>query len=430
MSSETQFDNIRGIISKESQIIGEISSLVNDLNNGHEEENMIMGHMNSLKDSLRKENESLSSEIKNISIVKPLPQTLYPSSPINSRQKNDIKKMVPMKANNSKQYEFGEKISSKIKKNVKKNDSDGFDFMHGKHLLVSTKMFSGISEYFMKRGWFDKLKVELVKANMKFLPKVYVSIMFYSTMLAFIVSVFITVFLMFFNISASLPFITPTTENIVLRFIKFSWIALVFPAGTFLIIYFYPTFEKGSIEGKINRELPFATINMAAISGSLINPTRIFNIIIQTHEYPAMEKEFIKIINGINILGQDLVTVLRNTSSRCPSKKLAELFSGLATTISSGGDLPKFFEERSKNLLFEYQLEKEKDTRTAETFMDIYISVVIAAPMILMLLLIMIQISGLGISLSIQTITLIMISGVAIINVLFLTFLHLRQPAD
>jgi len=113
-----------------------------------------------------------------------------------------------------------------------------------------------------------------------------------------------------------------------------------------------------------------------------------------------------------------------NTSS----KKLAELFNGLATTINSGGDLTKFFEERSNSLLFDYNLEKEKNTKLAETFMDIYISVVIAAPMILMLLLMMMRISGLGVPFSTGAITLMMITGVSFINLIFLTFLHIKQP--
>ena len=60
--------------------------------------------------------------------------------------------------------------------------------------------------------------------------------------------------------------------------------------------------------------------------------------------------------------------------------------------------------------------------------MDIYISAVIAAPMILMLLLMMMRISGLGISLSTGMISLIMILAVSLINILFLAFLHIKQP--
>lgn len=166
---------------------------------------------------------------------------------------------------------------------------------------------------------------------------------------------------------------------------------------------------------------------MAAISGSMIDPSKIFNIIISTKEYPYLSKEFTKVINEINIYGYNFVSALRNAAFNSPSKKLSELFSGLATTINSGGDLPEFFDERSKTLLFEHKLEREKYTKAAETFMDIYISVVIAAPMILMLLLMMMKVSGLGLSFSTSTITLMMVLGVTVINIFFITFLHMKK---
>jgi len=49
--------------------------------------------------------------------------------------------------------------------------------------------------------------------------------------------------------------------------------------------------------------------------------------------------------------------------------------------------------------------------------------------MIFMLLFMMMKISGLGVSLSTQMITLLMVLGVSLINVIFLTFLHLKQPS-
>jgi hypothetical protein len=61
--------------------------------------------------------------------------------------------------------------------------------------------------------------------------------------------------------------------------------------------------------------------------------------------------------------------------------------------------------------------------------MDIYISVVIAAPMILMLLLMMMKISGLGISLSTAMISFLVAGGVGMINVLFLVFLQVKQQS-
>ncbi len=71
---------------------------------------------------------------------------------------------------------------------------------------------------------------------------------------------------------------------------------------------------------------------------------------------------------------------------------------GISITVNSGGDINKFFTKRSQSLLLEYRLEREKYAKGIETLMDIYISIVIAAPMILLLLLIMISVSGIDIA--------------------------------
>lgn len=439
MISDKNFYELKESISKEAGIIKEINSFFSNFNSeDNEEKKMISSQISLLKNRLRKENENVSEILTDMYLTKPLPQVMNKirnfgdeSGPKNKKQKENqgfsfnSERNSEQKEREKDYYNFRKKISKNLKK---KEGIEKKDKKPSRYVGLSNKFFSKFSIYLLDKGRFKALQRDLVKANMRFLPKSYLSVIFFSTFLSLIASIFIFTFFLFFNISISSPFITITSESILTLFLKVSWILFVIPLGTFIFMYFYPALERDSIEEKINQELPFATINMAAISGSLIDPTKIFSIIIITKEYPTLRKEFIKIINGVNVLGYDLITVLRNSAFNNPSKKLASLFNGLATTINSGGDLPTFFEERAKSLLFEYKLESEKDTRSAETFMDIYISVVIAAPMILMLLMIMIQISGLGIALSISAITLIMVTGVSLINVVFLTFLHLKQP--
>jgi len=291
----------------------------------------------------------------------------------------------------------------------------------------ANKFFSSKSIKVIGKKMFKTLERDLIKANMQYTPTTYISIIYFTTFISIFVAIFLAVFFLFFKVTAELPIITLTSENIGIRFLKVIWLVAVIPIITFFIMYFYPSLEKKSTAYKIDHELPFATINMAAISGSLIDPSKIFSIIITTKEYPYLAKEFTKIINEINIHGYNFVSALRKASFNRKKKKLSELLSGLATTINSGGDLPNFFDERSKSLLFEHRIEQEKESKAAETFMDIYISLVVAAPMILMLLLVMMKVSGLGISMSTNTITLIMVLGVTIINIVFLTFLQIKN---
>ncbi len=282
---------------------------------------------------------------------------------------------------------------------------------------ISNKIFLKLSTSFSDKGKLKKLNSNLRKANMSFLVTTYLSMAFLSTLLAFVVGLIIFVILSIF-----------TTADLI-SILRNSLIIFILPILTFFSFYFYPYAERKSIEGKINSELPFVTIHMSAIAGSGIEPTQIFKIIVLSEEYPNTKKELKKVINQVNVYGYDLVTALKNTARETSSKKLSELFNGIATTISGGGSLPEFLDKRAETLLFEYRLEREKKTKSAETFMDIYISIVIAAPMIMTLLLILISISGMGIGLSLSQLTIVIISIVALINIVFLVFLHLRQPS-
>jgi len=60
--------------------------------------------------------------------------------------------------------------------------------------------------------------------------------------------------------------------------------------------------------------------------------------------------------------------------------------------------------------------------------MDLYISIVIATPMIMIMLLVIISISGISTGFNPTQMTTAIIGMVAIVNVLFITFLHMKQP--
>jgi len=445
MTDNLLIEKLEKNILLEKKIVGELTSLFNYLKNidNPEEKRMISSQITILKKSLQKTGQEIINSAEKISLFKPLypgqktrpsvpakPTSIsaVPAKPLISKNIQPSQQALPKKKDKKFRPTSLEKltlkrIKKKEKKIVKKKEKKP-----SRYIKISSNFFYNTSMSFIKKGMFRKLKRDLIKANIEFVPATYISVIFFTTIVSVIASLFITLFFLFFNISALPPFITSIEESIGIRFFKIFWILFAIPAATFIFVYFYPSLEKKSLETKINRELPFAAIHMSSISGSMIEPSKIFNIIISTKEYPNLEKEFIKLQNEINIYGYDLVTALRTRSFNSPSRKLADLFNGLATTITSGGNLPEFFKERSQSLLFEHRLEMEKQLKTAETLMDIYISVVIAAPMVLMLVLMMMRISGLGIALSPSMISVVMILAVTLVNIFFLTFLHIKQP--
>ncbi|MEK6873334.1 MAG: type II secretion system F family protein [Nanoarchaeota archaeon] len=379
-------------------------------------------------------NKAIPSVINNITLAKSLSDKIKEAKNITTftHLSPEGKRLVAIDPKYKKDYLKQLNISDIYLKEVKKNKTSkievGSEFKKPNHYItLANVFFLNISRKLANKKSFSELKEHLIKGNMAMLLHSYISIILFTTLLSFCFAAILTVFFLFFSISFTSPFIYKTPVEILARLPQVIWIMFIIPILTFLSLYFYPYAERSAVEGQIDYELPFATIQMAAIAGSDIEPSNIFGIIALSKEYPIIKKEAKKLMNQINLYGYDLVTALKNVADSSPSKQWADLLNGIGTTIKSGGDLAKFLNKRAETMLFEYRLKREKATRAAETFMDIYISVVIAAPMLMMLLLIMLSITNLGFNLTVPVLTVLVISAVCLINVIFLTFLHINQ---
>ena len=280
------------------------------------------------------------------------------------------------------------------------------------YLRFSNKYFRKFSERLIAKKLFDKTNRNLRMITSPILLHSYVSMLLMSTVLAFIVGLVIGLPFFFFGIVL----------------IPLSVISGL-PLLTFLLFYAYPGSQRKTLEKQINQELPFVTIYMSAVATSGIEPTKIFDILVRTKDYPSTNREIKKLLNYINFYGYDIVTALRYGSKQSPSERLSLLFNGLATTITTGGELSGFLKKHSEGLLFDYRLEREKYTKVAETFMDIYISIVIAAPMILMILFVLISLTGYASGfLTPNILSILVIFMISVLNIGFLLFLNFKQP--
>jgi pilus assembly protein TadC len=280
-------------------------------------------------------------------------------------------------------------------------------------MIYSNKFFRDISFKLVDKGYFDPLKLDLRKITSPLLINSYVSLALFSTSIAFILGLFVSLIL----------FIVGANYMIALLVILF------IPLITFGLFYMYPSSTRKSLEKDINQELPFLTIFMAAIATSGIEPSKIFSILVKSKDYPTIQREIRKLTNYLNFYGYDLVSGLKLVSKNSPSERLSQLFDGLATAITSGGSMVEFLNKHSDSLLFDYRLEREKYTHLAETFMNIYISVVIAAPMIMMMLFILMSLTGFGAGqMSPGVIGFATVFIVSVLNMGFLVFLNIKQP--
>lgn len=277
--------------------------------------------------------------------------------------------------------------------------------------VVSNKTFGGLANKVSEK--FSDLKKDLQDSNSRFLLVTYLAIAMFVTISLVLLSSLILVGFYLLGFAS----------------LSYFWI----PIGLLFIVpvgfYLMPAVNKSSVDKEIRNELPFAVIYMSAIAGSNIEPTKIFKIISESSEYKHVGIEMKKIISQVEIYGYDLVTALKNVAKLTTSAKFAELLNGMATNISSGSSLKNYLEKKSENLLMDYKLERNRYNEVAATFMDVYISVLITAPLILVMLVVIMSLTNLKFgSLSTESMLTLSIGLVALVNVFFLIFLQIKQP--
>lgn len=332
------------------------------------------------------------------------------------------------------------KIEKDILKKIRKGkirkaeEKPSFYKKPSSYVTISSRLFSNISYKFSNSDIYKKLNTDLKKANMYYLPSTYISITLFSMFIVLVFSLIIAIIHSFYNIGMAIATPYPILkfigmQGLVLRLAKNIGIAFLMPLLTFIIFFMYPTTQAASISKKIENELPFATIHMSSIAGSGVEPRKIFEILARSPEYPAISNEMIKVINQVNLYGYDLVTALRNIGKATPSEKFGGLLNGISTNIVSGGDLSGYIDKRAADTLLEYKLERKKYSNMAETSMDIYIGILVAAPLILMVLLILMNVTGFGFGISLPVLSMVLIGGIALLNIGFLIFLQIQQPS-
>lgn len=283
-------------------------------------------------------------------------------------------------------------------------------------ISLANSIFGNFSINLAKKSFFKKYNLDLKKANIPLLLSSYLSLIFFITLIFFIVSILFSIFI---SLGSSI--------FIILRNIFF---AFLFTFLIFLILFFYPKIEIKNIERKIDAELPFAALYMAAIAGSGVPPVKVFNLISESKEYKEISKQIRKITNKINFFGMDLVTAIKESVNLIPNKNLVEMLNGLATNIVTGGDLKEYFNEEAKKFLTNYKVSREKFSISAGVYADVYTGVLITAPMIFMLLLFFIGlIPGATIGgLSVNQIAILGIIGIILLNIIFIIYLQIVTP--
>ncbi|MEK6848525.1 MAG: type II secretion system F family protein, partial [Nanoarchaeota archaeon] len=323
---------------------------------------------NSLIRQFRILNNAIPELVKNIPIFKPMKndkRELKKLARLSYTDESKTKKFVIISEDEKRDYmkEFHLSIMNLKKRPKMIGDEEILMNQPNFYVKISNKIFSETASRILAKYKFVFLKNSLRKSNIPYMLNSYIAMAVLTSVIIGVLGIIIFILFLFLNVQEAPPFVSFGRDSLPAILLK---VVVVFglPILTMLGFYYYPFTEEKGLGKKIEQELPFVVIHMAAVGSSGVNPLRIFAILAKEKEYPYARVEMRKIVNKVNLYGLDIVTALKDSAKDTASTKLAELFNGLANNISTGGDIADFLDKRSESLLFDYRLEREKYTRT------------------------------------------------------------------
>ncbi|MCD6398844.1 MAG: type II secretion system F family protein [Candidatus Aenigmarchaeota archaeon] len=293
-----------------------------------------------------------------------------------------------------------------------------YDFLEW-YKKTSYNIFSDIIE--KETIYFESLKPDLKKANIKLSLREYLSIGLMTTILSFIFS-FILTFLIVLMIHGFSLLIK------ILLTISFS---MVITLSTFLFFYMYPSIVVNRRRANIDFTLPFATLYLATISGSNAPVNTLFKVLADFKDYGEISREAHEINKNIEVFGMSTTEALKRASEKSPSEEFKELLWGINTTLSSGGNLSRYLHEKSIEFMQDYRRKMSEYARNMSTLLEVYVTIIIVGSIFFIVISSLMSAFGLGTSfveLIIISQFLVIFIGLPIISLGFIFLLKKISP--
>ena len=233
---------------------------------------------------------------------------------------------------------------------------------------------------------FKDLDVKLRKSGLKVNFKVYVSLTIFATLLVCAATLALTPCLLFllFNVPL-LPAVLFGVGGSLFAFVCST-----------LAFYFYPIYRADALKRELEDELPFTTGYMAILASAGVPPERMFYSLSNLNVPLAVTPEAKDVIRDVNLFGSDIISALEETSKRTPSQRFRETIEGLISTIHSGGNLPAYLRQKSKEYMRLKRISLKKYSDNLSMLSEVYVTLLLTGPLFLVIMLVVMAMLGGG----------------------------------
>jgi len=237
-----------------------------------------------------------------------------------------------------------------------------------------------------KSTQIEYIKRALEKAFMEVRPEAYIAYAWMNALMGAIAG--IVLIILYFFVFPSFITLPSKLLSIIIPS------PILFAALAYFITLMIPESRANRRRKDIDAKLPYALNFIAAMATAGILPSEIFKSLAEQPVYGEVHKEAAWIYRDIEIFSIDIITALRNAANRTPSIKFQEFLQGAITTITSGGDLKKYFMAKADEYMRENRRTQKEFLETLGILAESYVTVVVAAPLFLIIMLSVMSLFG------------------------------------
>ncbi len=215
------------------------------------------------------------------------------------------------------------------------------------------------------RKYFLDVREDLQLAGLNFTLDEYLSMAIFTSLLTFAIE----------NIVFSFMFglFLPVPVAMLLSLL----LAMSFSGTVFFLFYSYPVTLAKKRGEEIDKVLPFAVSYMSAIASGKVSPYYLFRTLADFKEYGIVAEECRNIARNIKMFGMNVSDAIKREAMRTPSKNFRELLWGINTTLTTGGDIRLYLQEKANTLMAEYRRKIRKYSQDLSLFTEIYLTLII-----------------------------------------------------
>lgn len=188
------------------------------------------------------------------------------------------------------------------------------------------------------------------------------------------------------------------------------------------IYYYYPEYRAGRRGKEIDAMLPHAMTFLYSMANGGQNPLEAMRSLSENREvYGEASVEFGSVVKGVELLGYDLISSMKDVSSATPSEHMKNFLESSASLMESGGGFNKFLYSRIEQSREMAAREQKTMLEVLGMMGEVYVTALVAGPLFIIIVMVVIGMIGNTDLLLMQMIVYVLIplTSVAFIGMLY-----------